>query len=181
MAEIETPRLRMRPIEASDAQELFRLINNWNVVRWLTTTPWPYVRSDMDGFIEKVTKAGPAAEKPHTILIGGQPCGVFGYRQQHNDAGTPLPRCHIGYWLGEPYWGNGYMTEAARAMTAHLFAEPSLQAICSAVLEGNGASLRVQTKLGFQITTSDTIMSRPCGKPMPIIRTSLPRNAFISK
>ena len=56
---------------------------------------------------------------------------------------------HLGYWLGQPYWGDGYMTEAARGFVARIFAARAGDTIYSGAFADNAASLRVQEKLGF--------------------------------
>ena len=55
----------------------------------------------------------------------------------------------LGYWIGRPYWGNGYMTEAANALIDYAFKELELEAIWCGYYEGNNKSKRVQEKLGF--------------------------------
>ena len=56
----------------------------------------------------------------------------------------------LGYWVGVPYWGCGYATEAARAAVAYGFGELGLTAIWAGYYEGNERSHRVQEKLGFE-------------------------------
>lgn len=55
----------------------------------------------------------------------------------------------LGYWLGKPYWGKGYMPEAAKELIRHGFEELGLKRIWCAYYEGNEQSKRVQEKLGF--------------------------------
>lgn len=176
--DLATQRLRLRPLQTADADALYCLIDNWNVVRWLTSTPWPYTRPDMDEFIAHAAQADPSVGTPLAIIVDGAPAGVFGYRHRRDEAGQPSANTHIGYWLGEPYWGRGYMTEAACAVIANLFATTSTPAIASGVLVGNAASLQIQMKLGFLETGRAMLLSRPHGYAMPCIRTLLPRAAF---
>lgn len=56
----------------------------------------------------------------------------------------------LGYWIGVPYWGRGYATEAAHAAVAYGFDELGLSAIWAGYYEGNERSHRVQEKLGFE-------------------------------
>lgn len=56
----------------------------------------------------------------------------------------------LGYWLGKPFWNNGFMTEAANALINYGFIHLGLNAIWCGYYEGNLKSKRVQEKLGFE-------------------------------
>ena len=74
-------------------------------------------------------------------LIGA--CGI-----DLRDGPTP----EIGYWLGVPYWGRGYATEAARAVIDHAFGDLDHEALQAGARVSNPASRRVLEKCGFQWT-----------------------------
>ena len=57
--------------------------------------------------------------------------------------------CELGYWLGKPFWGRGYMPEAAAALLKRAFTELGMTAVWCAYFAGNAKSHRVQDKLGF--------------------------------
>lgn len=57
--------------------------------------------------------------------------------------------CELGYWLGKPFWGRGYMTEAARELLRRAFEELGMEKVICGYYEGNERSRRVQEKLGF--------------------------------
>ncbi len=57
--------------------------------------------------------------------------------------------CELGYWLGQPFWGKGYMREAAREILRHGFEELGMSTIWCGYYEGNQKSKRVQEKVGF--------------------------------
>ena len=80
---------------------------------------------------------------------------------------------HIGYWIGRPHWGRGYMTEAARGLIAHLFATRDDALIHSGAFVGNAASLRVQDKLGFARDGESMMFSRPHGREIAHVKTAL--------
>ena len=85
---------------------------------------------------------------------------------------------NFGYWIGQPYWGRGYMTEAVRALARAVFGRWPHDAIFSGALTDNVASLRVQEKAGF-VRDSDTMLhSRPRGGAFPHINTVLTRSRF---
>ena len=58
--------------------------------------------------------------------------------------------CELGYWLGKPFWGCGYMPEAARELLRRAFEDLGMQKVWCGYYDGNGKSKRVQEKLGFQ-------------------------------
>ena len=63
---------------------------------------------------------------------------------------TPHRRGSLGYWLGVPFWGQGYATEAVRRVVAYGFAELRLHRIEATVFSGNAASARVLEKVGMR-------------------------------
>ncbi|MBQ2314223.1 MAG: GNAT family N-acetyltransferase, partial [Treponema sp.] len=54
-----------------------------------------------------------------------------------------------GYWLGKPFWGQGFMTEAVKEMVRHAFEDCGMNKIWAGYYEGNERSRRVQEKCGF--------------------------------
>jgi len=60
------------------------------------------------------------------------------------------PRAELGYWIGVPYWSNGYCTEAARALVTYGFEELELDSVQARHLVENPASGRVMNKLGMR-------------------------------
>lgn len=65
--------------------------------------------------------------------------------------------CELGYWLGQPFWGQGIIPEAAREIIRHGFDDLGMTKIWCGYYEGNEKSKRVQEKVGFkyQWTTED--------------------------
>ena len=57
--------------------------------------------------------------------------------------------CELGYWLGKPFWGIGYMPEAAREILRHGFEDLGMTTIWCGYYDGNNKSKRVQEKVGF--------------------------------
>ena len=102
---IETERLVLRPLEVRDASAIARLIGNLAVSRWLTVVPHPYTLEDALEFIEHIS--GPW---DRAITRDSEVIGVVGIKDS------------LGYWLGQPFWGHGYMREAAGALVDTWFA-----------------------------------------------------------
>lgn len=128
---IRTERLTLRPLRPEDAEPIAAMIAEWEVIRWLTMPPHPYRLEDAEWF---VGRAGP---RHWAITEGGPLMGVVSLKPD------------LGYWLGTPFHGQGYMTEAARAVLAWHFAGGGGQ-VESGHLLGNGPSRAVLLKLGFR-------------------------------
>lgn len=58
--------------------------------------------------------------------------------------------CSLGYWLGLPYLGHGYMHEAAGLLITHAFSHLNLHRINAATLTHNGRSIKMLRRLGFE-------------------------------
>jgi RimJ/RimL family protein N-acetyltransferase len=177
---IRTERLQLRPLRSSDAEPLLAQFANWEVVRWLGTPPWPYTLDDARGFIALQVSRQPAATGYLAItcddaLIGGVEAGS---RRAVGTDADPSPI--LGYWLAQSHWGHGYMTEAAGAYVARLFAATALDTIYSGAFVGNEASLRVQDKLGFERTGEALVFCRPRGEKLAHVNTRLTRSRFLA-
>jgi RimJ/RimL family protein N-acetyltransferase len=80
-------------------------------------------------------------------------------------------RPEIGYWLGVPFWGKGYATEAARALIDHAFGDLGHRVLLGRARVSNPASRRVLEKCGFQWTSVGLYRFRA-------LRSSAPADLF---
>jgi RimJ/RimL family protein N-acetyltransferase len=174
---VRTQRLVLRPLAASDADRVHTLFNNWNVIRRLSSPPWPYTFEDARSFVghktknaRNLTKTGYAITRDG-VLIGGTDIRVSDSEPHHR---SPI----LGFWLGEDYWGQGYMSESARGFLAHVFNAGVGDVICSGASADNAASLRVQEKLGFVREGETMMFAKPRGGEFPHINTVLTRASF---
>lgn len=175
--DLRTQRLVLRPLEASDADRLHALFNNWNVIRRLSSPPWPYTLKDTHNFVCRQTKnANDLTKMTFAITLEGLLIGGIDISVSNSEPRRRGPS--LGYWLGEDFWGHGYMTEAARGFLAHVFAANVSEVICSGVFADNAVSLRVQEKLGFVREEEIMMFAEPHGVPLPHINTVLTRVAF---
>ena len=78
----------------------------------------------------------------------GLPVGSIGLH--HNDFAKKEDEAELGYWIGVPYWGRGFVPEAARELLRHAFEDLKLNRVWCGYYDGNLKSKRVQEKLGFQ-------------------------------
>jgi RimJ/RimL family protein N-acetyltransferase len=174
---IGTRRLVLRPLRDGDAATIFALFNDWEVVRFLSSPPWPYTRQDADTYVRSVLD-GKAEEISFAITFENKLIGSIGVRERPASNLQEGAGPNIGYWLGKHFWGAGCMTEALRALVTHVFTLTPADAIYSGAFADNIASLRVQQKVGFMHAGHSTLLSRPTGHELAHVNTVLTRASF---
>jgi len=146
---LTTPRLTLRPFTDADAEPLLVHTKNPNVTRF---TLWDAHESIDDTLLfvhdYALVRYREGMPDPYAITINPDPrpvgaCGCFW-------AAMPHRTMELGYWIAEPFWGKGYIVEACRAILTFVFAEYTPERVQARVIEGNNASARVLTKLGFR-------------------------------
>lgn len=142
--EIETTRLRLRPYTDADIPELVPLIGTREVAATTLRIPHPYTEKDARDFIAR-SRNDDEVRLAITLRNDGRLCGGVGLRLD-----TEHQHAELGYWIGVPYWGNGYATEAARAMLCHGFEALKLHRIWATHFKPNSASGKILVKLGMR-------------------------------
>ena len=148
---ITTERLVLRRHRSEDAPAIARLINDWEVVRWLADVPFPYTEKDAADWVEQTAENWAEGCDYQFVVVladGGAMAGHIGLRMQESEIGTPAV-AELGYWFGRPYWARGYATEAARAIVAFGFDELGLDRIIAGCLTDNERSIHVLAKVGL--------------------------------
>ena len=162
MTVIRTPRLTLRPFNEGDIDAMVALLNDWEVAQWLAIPPFPYRRADARFYVDHVRanhEAGPATEFAIALTEGDGVVGSIGLRMKSADAA-------IGYWLGQPYWGRGYASEAVGAVVAYGFGSLGLERLEAETDPENQRSERVLAKLGFRpIGQASAKEVLPCSVP----------------
>jgi RimJ/RimL family protein N-acetyltransferase len=176
---IRTARLVLRPLREGDDARIFALFANWNVLRFLSSPPWPYLPEHARTFVHSRLN-GDSDAIGGAITLEGALIGITDIIVKPASVVQRERGYSLGYWLGELYWGNGFMTEAARALLTHLFARLPDDTIYSGAFAENAASLRIQEKLGFARDGEAMFFANPQGKEMPHVATSITRAAFAS-
>lgn len=176
--DIRTARLHLRPPHASDADRLYALFNNWAVIRWLDSPPWPYTQEHACSFIRERGKPDPAFITA-AIILDDALIGMIDAILKPASAIQRECGFSIGYWIGQPYWSGGYMSEAARGFIAYVFTTIPDETIFSGAFADNAASLRIQEKLGFVRDGEAMSFSNPHGKDVLHVNTSLTRRRFV--
>ncbi|MEO5721770.1 MAG: GNAT family protein [Chthoniobacterales bacterium] len=135
----------VRPWKKDDSSALAFAANNRNV--WLKlrdSMPHPYTLADAEAYLNRVT--ADASSQSFCIEVNGTVAGGIGLRIKE---GVHRHRAELGYWIAEPCWGRGFMTEVVPAFVANRFAALPLGRIFAEVYANNPASVRVLEKAGF--------------------------------
>ena len=140
---LETARLLLRQPRPTDGPRIAKLINNFAVSGKLARVPYPYKLSDAEWWLGTWRPDKPVGETGFSLDLPGE--GLIGFCGFHQDNGETV----IGYWLGEPYWNRGFMSEAAAGVIEWYFGETGDSHLDSGAFAFNKASLTVQKKLGF--------------------------------
>jgi RimJ/RimL family protein N-acetyltransferase len=111
-------------------------------------TPWPYHRGDAEVFLGTLVPQWWEAESEYTwaLRLDGILIGVIGYRTGGKD---------IGFWLGAPHRGKGYMAEAVAVVLDWIFEHTDDDVLWECVI-GNASSVAVARKTGFRFRGAGT-------------------------
>ena len=144
---LTTKRLLLRPFELRDAQSVQQLAGDHSVADTTLNVPYPYA----DGIAEQWIESHAAAFLNQTsvtlaiiLLATSELVGAISLAIQRN-----ADMAVLGYWIGHPYWGYGYCTEAAHAIVDYGFNQLGLNRIHATHFSRNPASGRVMEKLGM--------------------------------
>ena len=159
---LNTARLTLRPPVASDAVWIAREIAHPEVAPWLTSLPYPYTLGDAETWLGSLGQ-----QNGQYVIEAGERIGVVTLRA---DPDHP----ELGYWLARDQWGQGYMTEAARAVLAAYFSvRPG--PVPSGYVLGNAQSANTLRKLGFvntNVVTQATARGEVQVQKMTLTRTA---------
>ncbi len=140
---IRTARLVLRPFTLADAPRIEELAGAREVAYNTLRIPHPYPKGEAEAWIR--THEQGMAEGNYTFAIDdGELAGGIGLHVK-----ADFDRAEIGYWLGVPYWGRGYATEAMAAILRFGFEELKLNRIYAGYFSRNAASGRVMGKNGL--------------------------------
>jgi len=151
---IETERLVLRPLDESDLPVLVREIGRWDVARWLINVPHPYTEAHGRDWIARTRDRAAAGTLLHFVAepkAGGAMLGAIGLMMDDPGSGQG----ELGYWYAADSWGQGYGTEAARALLRVAFRDLKLLAVTAAADPRNRGSNRVLEKAGFRLERID--------------------------
>ena len=156
-----TERLILRPWNEGDAEILFEYASDPDVGPPAGWPPHKNIEESMD-VIQNVFSGSECyaiCEKENGKAIGAVELKLNG----HTDMTRRDDECELGYWLGKPFWGRGYMPEAVKELIRHGFEDLGMTTIWCGYYDGNEKSRRVQEKTGF-------VYHHTCDKvPVPLL------------
>ena len=146
---IKTERLILRPFTLADAPEVQRLVGDRDIAATTINIPHPYEDGMAEEFIreqEAKFEHGESMDfaivhREHGFLVGAIGLGV-----EYRNNGS----MQLGYWIGKPYWNQGYCTKAAHAVLKYGFDTLQLNRIFARHFGSNPTSGRVMQKIGMK-------------------------------
>nr|WP_316650904.1 GNAT family protein [uncultured Gellertiella sp.] len=168
-------RLVLRAPHTDDIDAIAHLANNANVATMVSRMPHPYTVNDAADFVRRA-KEGVIGKCVYAITRGDNGhflgcCGVEAADEQ---------TVEIGYWLGEPFWNQGYMTEAAQVLIDMVFRTRDIAQIDARCRVTNIGSRRVIQKCGFQFQATGMVPCQALGATVPVEWYRLDRKTWIS-
>lgn len=158
IATLTTDRLVLRPFTLADTGRIQELLSTPEVADTTLNIAFPYPEGAAEGWIATHEQAArdqqgwtwAVGRRSEEELMGAIGLGVA----------TAHRRGALGYWLGVPFWNQGYMSEAARRVVAFGFEDLGLHRIEAACMTRNPASARVMENAGLvhESTARDYIL-----------------------
>lgn len=122
---------------------------------------------------ERLSKSRPPADRgtrdPHAVINDAVTGNAGALAGNGGDA------AELGYWIGVPFWGCGYATEAARGLIDYAFGDLGYKVLTASARVSNPASRRVLEKCGFRWTGVGLRRIRAIGSSAPVDRFRLER------
>ena len=144
---LQSDRLILRPFELTDASDVQGLAGNRVIADTTLNIPHPYEDGMAEQWISTHKPKFDSGERitfAITRVTDGQLIGAIGLTINRE-----FDRAELGYWIGEPYWGSGFCSEAAKGIVRYGFENLGLNRIHACYMERNPASGRVLQKIGM--------------------------------
>jgi 8-oxo-dGTP diphosphatase len=149
-ARLTTERLVLRPLTPDDAEQLHRLLNDWEVCRMLQTVPFPYPRLLADQWIAATVAQRQDGTGYHFAITGTETGGEVLVGAVGLKLAPGQRQATLGYWVGRRFWGHGVAREAAARVLRWALANLDLDCVEAVVATDNPASARVLAAAGFR-------------------------------
>jgi RimJ/RimL family protein N-acetyltransferase len=169
---LETERLMLRGPTLADARAIARLANDRRIAENTRRLPHPYSQDHAIAFVR-----GSANDNRGTVFLIEKdfvPIGVVGIDWRRPDAPE------LGYWLGVEHWGQGFATEAARAVIDFTFEEFDVEHLMSGARVANPSSRNILEKCGFQWSGVELHRFEALGSSTPVDCFRLARGVWSS-
>lgn len=137
--------ITLRAWSAADLNNLVRYANNWNIAQYLTDQfPHPYTEEKGKAFIDMASQHDPV--RIFAIDLNGQAVGGIGIHPQQD---IYRRNAELGYWLAEPFWGQGIMSHAIKSAVNYAFDTFAIDRVFARPFGSNIASQKVLEKANF--------------------------------
>jgi RimJ/RimL family protein N-acetyltransferase len=177
--ELITERLILRPFKQSDAEQV-QLLANHEKISLTTNLPYPYTLEMAKGWIQ-THKPRFQDRKDATYAITLKKTGEIVGTISLMDISEKSSHARIGFWVGVPYWNNGYCTEAGRAILEYGFKERNLNRIYTGYMKSNLASGRVLEKLGMKYEGTQREQITMLGEYEDLVLVGLLRKEWVKE
>jgi RimJ/RimL family protein N-acetyltransferase len=169
---LETERLTLRRPTLADVKAIAHLANDRRIAENTRRLPHPYQQDHAVEFV----RATAAARTEAVFLIeqNFSAIGMVGIDRSEPEAPE------LGYWLGVEHWGQGFGTEAARAVIDFFFEEYDAEHLISGARVANPASRNILEKCGFQWSGVELHRFEALGSSAPVDRFRLTRGVWSS-
>lgn len=162
MRRLETERLILRPWQETDAQALFKYAKDPDIGPIAGWSPHTSVENSLE-----IIRTVFAAQEIYAVVLKetDEPVGSVGimFANSLHSAEMKNSEAEIGYWIGKPYWGQGLIPEAVKALLSRSFNELGLDAVWCGYYDGNLKSKRVCEKSGFKYHHTNNDVVSPLG------------------
>jgi RimJ/RimL family protein N-acetyltransferase len=169
---LETERLMLRRPTLADVKAIASLANDRRIAENTRRLPHPYLQDHAIEFVR--TLANDQRETVFLIENNHTPIGVVGVDWRQADAPE------LGYWLGFEHWGQGFGTEAARAVIDFTFEEFDIEHLISGARVANPPSRNILEKCGFQWSGVELHRFEALGSSTPVDCFRLSRSVWSS-
>lgn len=167
--------ITIEPVAPGHADVLERLISDPLVAETTANIPHPYPEGGAIEWIRKRQQEwSEGAAYGFAVLAGGEFVGSISIMDVDEGQGE------IGYWIGRPYWGRGYATEACRQVVDFAFSELQLKRLTAKCLVRNKGSFRVLEKAGFRLTGYGVVAKPRWPEPEKTAEFELTRESGLS-
>ncbi|WNS76348.1 GNAT family N-acetyltransferase [Bacillus sp. DTU_2020_1000418_1_SI_GHA_SEK_038] len=145
---LDGKRVILRSLTLDDAEKVEEYASDYEISKTTLNIPHPYPKGSARDFIRSVLEAQKEGRNFNFAIICKENrsfIGLIGLRPV-----TEHKRGEVGYWIGKPFWGNGYGTEAAKLIIKYGFEVLNLNRIYAAAFTSNPGSWRIMEKCGMK-------------------------------
>jgi RimJ/RimL family protein N-acetyltransferase len=141
--------INLRQLRRSDSSSIQRYANNRRISKYVTHLPYPYLLCDARKWINTSHRLLRTGRGYHFGIEGKENGTILGCVGLNN-INLRDKNAEVGYWLGVPFWGKGYTSEAVKLIVGYSFQDLRLRRVYAIVHCSNLGSIRVLRRSGFR-------------------------------